>query len=620
MVAVYWLRRIPAETRIVVLVSFLALLQAILLSVFGLRAIQGERRQLEEQARGYAETFLRERVAIPAQNALRERAAEAFEAAFGRADPAWASREPTPGGGLFTAAFEIAPDGRILEPGGLPLWVPLELLAREREAAAREADDLVQRFRRNEVSAAEKAGLDLEFARRHPFSEDGEGDSLGILFASTALLQEGADPATLLQARWIGVLHRVAGWRTPEEAAAFLRRVDERGVGSAAYRRGVEEQDRREAALGALRRAAARIAPKDLPSLHPGDPPFYIRSTGPGGSVQALAVAPDRLRSLLDAVAEGASGPGVLRPRIEEGASFSDPALELRDMPGRFAVARISAEVLGAPARERERFYRIIIGFSVACILAGGFVTARALMREVKLAKLKSDFVSNVSHELKTPLTSIRMFTEMLRGGKVVEEAERNECLDVIAQESERLGQLIQRVLDFSRLQARKRTFRWTVGPLAPVVEREAERFRRATGLAADRFSVGIAPDLPPVRHDPDAMAEVLSNLLGNAWKYTPASDRRIGLLLGSRAGRVAVAVEDNGPGVPPRDREKIFEEFYRGNDLLTREVEGTGLGLAIARNIVRAHGGRILVEDRPGGGSRFLVLLPAAAATEAGQ
>ena len=116
----------------------------------------------------------------------------------------------------------------------------------------------------------------------------------------------------------------------------------------------------------------------------------------------------------------------------------------------------------------------------IAGILAGGFLTARVVSREVRLAKLKSGFVSNVTHELKTPLTSIRMFAEMLRGGKVTDEEERKECLDVIAQETDRLGRLIQQVLDFGRLEARKRQFRWTVASLAPVVEREAERFRSA--------------------------------------------------------------------------------------------------------------------------------------------
>ncbi|MHC4817733.1 MAG: sensor histidine kinase [Planctomycetota bacterium] len=232
----------------------------------------------------------------------------------------------------------------------------------------------------------------------------------------------------------------------------------------------------------------------------------------------------------------------------------------------------------------------------------------------MKLAKLKAGFVSNVSHGLKTPLTSIRMFAEMLRSGKVKDEAERNECLDVIGKETERLGHLIQQVLDFGRLESRQRAFRWKVASLEPILKEEAERFRRATGLTDECFQVRIAGALPPVNHDPEAFAEVIVNLLSNAYKYTPPDERRIDLMAGAHRGRVVVAVEDNGPGVPPRERRRIFEQFYRVHDLLTRDIEGTGLGLSIARNIVRAHGGRILVQDGARGGSRFVVVLPAAA------
>jgi signal transduction histidine kinase len=268
-----------------------------------------------------------------------------------------------------------------------------------------------------------------------------------------------------------------------------------------------------------------------------------------------------------------------------------------------------------ARARGSERFYWYIIGFSVTGILAGGLLTARAVMREVKLAKLKAGFVSNVSHGLKTPLTSVRMFADMLRSGQVKDEAERRECLEVIAQETERLGRLIQQVLDFGRLEARRRPFHWTTGPLEPLVRAEAERFRRTTGMDEKSFVVRIAINVPPVTYDPDAFAAVITNLLSNAYKYTRREDRHVELTLGPERGRVVLAVEDNGPGVPRRERRRIFEQFYRADDLLTREVEGTGLGLAIAQHIVRAHGGRILVGDRQQGGSRFAVVLPPATA-----
>ena len=185
----------------------------------------------------------------------------------------------------------------------------------------------------------------------------------------------------------------------------------------------------------------------------------------------------------------------------------ANPALAVKFtvLPGYVATTEISSEAVREEAGGRERIYWYIIAFSVAGILAGGFLTARVVMREMKLAKLKSGFVSNVSHELKTPLTSIRMFAEMLGSGKVTDEAERRECLDVISQETERLGKLIQQVLDFGRLQSKQRRFHWTVGSPVAVVQREADRFRRASGLSDDRCEVNVAMNVPGVQHDPAA-------------------------------------------------------------------------------------------------------------------
>jgi len=603
---VYWLRRIPAETRFVVLVVFLALFQSILLSVFGLAAVRGERQQVAEQAAVYADQFLREAVAAPAQHALRDRAEEAW------ADPS--SVRPD---SLFTDLFRILPDGRILDAAGDPLYLPPAAVAAERDAAAREARALVEAFRAGDLAEDSKTRADLDFARRHPFYEQEPGDAQALLFAATPLYREPRRREQLLEARWIGLLNRVARQMPAGEVDAFLERVMEGGAGDPAFREEAAGQDRRAALLDALRREAPRINLSRGPALHPSTPPFYVRLRGTEGEIEALATDRARLLDVLNRAIADAKGQGVERPRIVENAAVR-PSAPLRDLPGFFATVTLSDGEWSAQAGRRARFYWSIIGFSVAGILAGGVLTARAVMREVRLAKLKSDFVSNVSHELKTPLTSIRMFSEMLRSGKVTDEAERDECLKVIADESERLGTLIQRVLDLSRLQSRKRAFHFTVGPLRGLVEREAERFRRATGATEEEFQVRIGADLTPVSHDPEAFADVVSNLLSNAWKYSPRAERRVALLLGTRNGRVILAVEDNGPGVPPSERQKIFEEFHRADDLLTREVEGTGLGLSIARAIVRAHNGRIGFEERPGGGSRFVVLLPPAPASPA--
>jgi signal transduction histidine kinase len=418
------------------------------------------------------------------------------------------------------------------------------------------------------------------------------------------------------------VLNRFAGYADPAATRRFLARVEAAGGDDPEFRRGCEAQDRRENVLRALRREQPGFPRGSPPVLHRNvfagpETLFYVRQFGSEGARRVLSVDGTKFTEFLDSVQEAArhdAMQGVV-PSIlpsSDAPAGDAPRAAIGGLPGWVATATISDRAVRERAAKSERIYWYIIGFSIAGIIAGGLFTARVVMREVRLAKLKSGFVSNVSHGLKTPLTSIRMFSEMLRSGQVSDEEERKECLDVILQETTRLGQLIQQVLDFGRLEARQRAFAWITGSLAPLVQREAERFRRATGLG-DRFEAHVAVNLPAVTFDPDAFREVVSNLLSNAYKYSPPADRRIELTLGPQGGRVVLAVEDNGPGIPPRERRRIFDKFYRANDLLTREVEGTGLGLSIVRNIVRAHGGRIEVGDAEIGGSRFAVVLPSA-------
>lgn len=623
----YWLRRIPAETRIVVLVVFLALFQALLLSVFGLGAIRRERQDAAERLHDQALDFLRRDVVVAAQNALHDRAGAVLRAAFEQHDPDWRARLASTGDGLFTDAFLVRADGRLEEPGGLPLWVPADLVDREEDDARKEAAELRAEYRGHEHDEAEKIEHNLAFAQRYPFARDEFGGSRALLHAATPLFApEGGSPSagTLLRMRWVGVVNRVAGRFPAAEIERYLARIDEAGEGNEEFAAGRAQQEERAKVLAELRKEARSFPVTGTPLLHrnvradPGTP-FYVRHVGTEGDLEVLAVDAPRLEAFLAQLGSQAAAraPEGVRPEIVPAStamSAGRPIARIPALPAYQAAANISSRTVLDRARDRERFYWYIIGFSVAGILAGGLLTARAVMREVKLAKLKAGFVSNVSHGLKTPLTSLRMFAEMLRSGQVKDEAERQECLDVIAQETERLGRLIQQVLDFGRLEARRRPFRWTTGPLEPVVRGEAERFRRTTGLDEEHFVVEIAVNVPPVTYDPDAFGEVVANLLTNAFKYTRRADRRIELTLGPQRGRVVLSVEDNGPGVPRRERRRIFDQFYRAEDLLTQEVEGTGLGLAIARHIVQAHGGRILVEDRPGGGSRFVVMLPAAA------
>jgi signal transduction histidine kinase len=622
---VSWLRRIPAETRVVVLVVFLALFQAILLSIFGLEAIKGERRQVEERLSADAAIFLDRRVAGLLVHQLGHFANEAFDAAFIDGEPARLRTDPEAVRGLFVDAYLVTSEGEVSEPGNppAPLIRPRELVDADMAAANAEAAAYRAAYRAADVDEADMPATAMALARSRPFALDESGSSLAIPFASAPLFlaansNGGGPPKEALRAaHWIGVLNEAFGFAPKREAQSLITAVEQKLAGDpvlAAHRARV-------ATLGALKRELTTFVPNRPPGIHEnvwaGDAHrFYVR-TKEDGSSRVLVVHTASLRALMnDVVAEAGreAQPGVtLRIEAEDAIPDEDVKRALPVVPGFAAAARITPEVVEAQASDRERFYRYIIAFSILGIISGGILTVRVVMREVKLAKLKSGFVSNVTHELKTPLTSIRLFADMLIAGQVTDEEEQRECLDVIAQETERLSSLIQKVLDFGRSESRRPRFRWVTDSLQPLIEREIVRFRRASGLDPASLSVEFAVNSPPVTYDPDAFREVISNLLTNAFKYSPRDNRQIRVTLGPQRGRVVLTVEDNGPGVAPRERRKIFEQFYRAGDLLTREVEGTGLGLSIARNIVRAHGGRITVEDREGGGARFVVKLPAA-------
>ncbi len=254
--------------------------------------------------------------------------------------------------------------------------------------------------------------------------------------------------------------------------------------------------------------------------------------------------------------------------------------------------------------------YVVLLALLYGAIAVGIVLTSRAVYKEAKLSRLKSDFVSHVSHELRTPLTSIRMFVETLRMGRVRSEAEREECLEHLDKEAERLAGLVDRLLDWARIESGRKVYR-KVPVRAESIAREAlEVFERQQLSPEGLVELTIAPDAGMVDVDRDALALVLFNLLVNAWKYT-GEQKEIHLRVHGSSKRVAFEVADNGPGISKSERKRIFEQFYRVDDLLTRKTEGTGLGLSIAKRIVEEHGGRIDIGGEIGRGSRFTVVLP---------
>jgi signal transduction histidine kinase len=278
----------------------------------------------------------------------------------------------------------------------------------------------------------------------------------------------------------------------------------------------------------------------------------------------------------------------------------------------RLALSRASG------ASPREALRRQIATFTgalcllLAVIAAGVVATYRLVRRETEIARLKADFVANVSHDLKTPLSLIRMFGETLELGRVRDEAKRQEYYHVITRESERLSRLIDNVLDFSRIEGGRRRYDLAPTPVEPLVREALEAFEYPLGQEGFRVETRVAPDLPEVVMDADAVGQAIANLIDNAMKYSGAR-KTLRVAAEVRDGRLALSVEDEGIGIPREEQARIFEKFYRAGRSETQGRRGSGVGLALVRHVAEAHGGRVTVESQPGAGSRFTLWLPVA-------
>jgi signal transduction histidine kinase len=303
------------------------------------------------------------------------------------------------------------------------------------------------------------------------------------------------------------------------------------------------------------------------------------------------------------------------------------------------------------PILGRTRSFLVLGGLLLAifltAIVAGGSMLLRQAHRNAVDAMQKTTFVSNVSHELKTPLTNIRMYAELLNSGRIKEPEKRKKYLDVVVAESERLTRLVNNVLDFSRLEQGRKKYRLEDVDIRRLVEDVVETQRlRLEGSNVEIELVSLPGEEVSASIDRDALEQVLLNVIDNAVKYgcgkSPLESRiefeavsdvssavgrnlpgmdelaqpdeptdAIVIMLERRADVIDVRIMDRGPGVPVRHRERIFEKFHRVDDSLTTDRPGCGLGLSISRRLLRDLGGDLHYEPRDGGGSVFVVRIP---------
>lgn len=253
----------------------------------------------------------------------------------------------------------------------------------------------------------------------------------------------------------------------------------------------------------------------------------------------------------------------------------------------------------------------LLVGIFVVAILAGGSLLLRQARRSEAEAQQKTSFVANVSHEFKTPLTSIRLYAELLEQGRVNDETKRSDYLRTIARETQRLARLVNNALDFSRLEQGRKKYHLEKLDLSA----ELIRIVDTQQLRLAELPLAVQLDLPPdffqEMIDRDAFEQIVLNLLDNACKYA-APGGVLSLQLRRGLNHEAIlSVADRGPGVPLAHRERIFEKFHRVDETLIAEKTGAGLGLSIARQLARGMRGNLLYEPREGGGAVFILTLP---------
>jgi signal transduction histidine kinase len=243
-------------------------------------------------------------------------------------------------------------------------------------------------------------------------------------------------------------------------------------------------------------------------------------------------------------------------------------------------------------------------------VIAVSFLISRAVSRELSAARLQADFVSAVSHEFRTPLTSMRQFTEMLLEDDSLPPEKRSVFYQAQARATKRLSRLVESLLDFGRMEAGARPYRLDMLDIGQLACSVVQEFQQET--ASESFSVEceIPKENIQVKGDEEALAQALWNLLDNAVKYSEKGKK---IQVRVEAGNpVSLRVKDQGLGIPASDRSRIFRKFVRGSNPKARGVKGTGIGLAVVKHIVDAHRGEIKVESEPGKGSTFSIQLPA--------
>ena len=279
-------------------------------------------------------------------------------------------------------------------------------------------------------------------------------------------------------------------------------------------------------------------------------------------------------------------------------------------IPGYVLGIELQGSTVAEVVRNRSLVSTGMILFLNLLIITGVIIIYRNIKKEIDLSQIKTDFVSNVSHELKTPLSLIAMFAETLESERVPTEQKKKEYYTIIGQEAQRLTKIINKILNFSQIEAGKKKYDFEKTDITLILREVYASYQ--FHLKQKGFAFQLQMDDTPVNLslDRESIMESIINLIDNAVKYS-TENKEIVMRLLEQKNSVAIEVEDKGIGISDKDKKRIFEKFFRVSEGDRHTTKGTGLGLSIVQNIIEAHRGSIEVESKPGSGSKFRIVLP---------
>ncbi len=440
-----------------------------------------------------------------------------------------------------------------------------------------EALRLYQAVLKGSPGVTDEYGVPLALYAAAPLVEAGNGAEVGPILSGLMRDPSRLGPQALYKVRVVAGLL---------QASSLVPEID----------RLIREREQAEALQAAFPRLLPRLEADEPVWLPFGEPLWLISLARTGGEPPLLIAV-----SAMQLGSAGGTLQGVRIVQSNEGESLGDNFPSLR------------AIIPPQPIQEgglRPAFLMLTLVLVMALTLFAGWLLWHEVRLNARLSELRSQFVASVSHELRTPLTSIRMFTESMRMDDEMDAAARNEYLDTVLRECERLSRLVDNVLHFARIEQGRAGYNLRPVSAMEVVERAVRAFSQPASEAGFRVEVQAPSGLPDVLADRDALEQAILNLLGNAMKYSGES-REITLRVDRQGGSAAISVTDYGIGIAPQEQARIFERFYRAATPENRQIPGTGLGLTLVEHIVKGHGGGISIESRPRAGATFTIRLP---------